>query len=88
MVNGTVSTRETTEDDWGDPVNLGPTFNTTGHNWAPNISADNLSLYFTCDRPGGSGNFDMWVCARETIQGNWGTPVHLGFTVNWPYWDC
>jgi len=83
-----VSTRETTDDDWGEAVNLGPTFNTAGHNWGPNISADNLSLYFSCDRPGGSGSFDMWVSARETIQDDWGTPVNLGSTVNWSGWDC
>ena len=82
-----VSTRETIDDDWGEAVNLGPTFNTAGHNWAPNISADNLSLYFTCDRPGGSGHFDMWVSTRETVQDEWGTPVNLGSTINWSNWD-
>ena len=83
-----VSTRETPDDDWDEAVNLGPLFNTTGHNWGPNISADNLSLYFSCDRPGGSGSHDMWVSARDTIQDDWGTPVNLGSTVNWSGWDC
>jgi len=82
-----VSTRETTEDDWGEAVNLGPTFNTAAQDLAPNISADNLSLYFTCDRPGGSGDRDIWVSMRETPQHDWGTPVNLGSTVNWSYWD-
>ena len=83
-----VSTRETTEDDWGDAVNLGPPFNSAGHEWAPYISADNLSLYFACDWSGGSGSVDMWMSARETTHDDWGTPVNLGSTVNWWGWDC
>lgn len=82
-----VSTRETTEDDWGEAVRLGPPFNGPGNEWTPNISDDNLSLYFACDLRGGSGGCDMFVSTRETTQDEWGTPVNLGSTVNWSYWD-
>ena len=38
-----VTTRETKEDDWGEPVELGPVVNTIasdGAQWQPSISAD------------------------------------------------
>ena len=48
-----VSTRETVDDPWGEPVSLGPPVNTEGDELANNISLDGLTLYFTPDRPGG-----------------------------------
>ncbi len=67
---------------FGEPTNLGPTVNSTSMDGFPNISADGLSLYFTSNRPGGSGNWDLWVTTRATEEDNWGNPVNLGPTVN------
>ena len=56
-----VTTRETTEDDWGTPVNLGPTVNSSAHEMTPGISPDGSTLYFSSNnRPGGSGSWDLW----------------------------
>jgi len=77
-----VTTRETTEDDWGTPVNLGPTVNSSAHDGAMSISADGLSLFFASNRPGGYGVWDLWVTTRATTEDDWGTPVNLGPTVN------
>ena len=77
-----VATRATTDDDWGNPVSLGPTVNSSGDDYTPSISADGLSLYFNSDRSGGVGAYDLWVTTRETIHDPWGTPVNLGPTVN------
>ncbi len=77
-----VTTRETVKDPWGQPVNLGPPINTAADEGCGGISADGLSLYLTSDRPGGSGNYDIWVTTRETIQDSWGDPINLGSTVN------
>jgi len=82
-----VTTRATTEDEWGTPVNLGPPVNTSAHDCCPNISADGLSLYFGSQRPGGSGGRDIWVTTRATTEDDWGTPVNLGPTVNSSNWD-
>jgi len=76
------SVRATTEDDWGTPVNLGPTINSSSKDSHPNISADGLSLYFRSQRPGGSGQSDLWVSTRANISNPWGTPANLGSTVN------
>ncbi|MGD8500599.1 MAG: hypothetical protein PVJ86_08115, partial [Phycisphaerales bacterium] len=82
-----VTTRETTQDDWGEPVNLGPTVNSSVQDQSPSISADGLSLFFDCG-PDGSGDWDLWVTRRETTQDDWGEPVNLGPGVNSSSWDC
>jgi hypothetical protein len=77
-----VSTRTTTNDPWGSPVNLGSTVNSSVWDWGPSLSADGLSLFFTSVRSGGSGGDDIWVTTRDTIDDSWGEPVNLGPTVN------
>ena len=77
-----VTTRATTEDDWGTPVNLGPTVNSSTEDWSASILADGLSLYFSSLRPGGPGGGDLWVTTRATVSDPWGEPVNLGPTVN------
>ena len=75
-------TRESTDDDWSEPVNIGPEVNTSEHETGPCISPDGLSLYFNSKQSGGSGNWDIWVSMRATINDAWGTPVNLGQIVN------
>ena len=77
-----VTTRETKEDPWGTPVNLGSKVNSSARDWAPSISADGLELFFGSNRSGGYGGLDLWVTTRETIHDEWGSPVNLGGTVN------
>ena len=77
-----VTTRETKEDDWVTPVNLGPTINSSRYDGRVSISFDGLSFYFGSTRTGGYGDGDIWVMARETIYNEWGTPMNLGPLVN------
>ena len=78
-----VSTRETTEDNWGDPARLGTTINkSSSTEFQSNFSPDGLSLYFGSTRSGGSGNADLWLATRETLNSAWRTAVNLGSTVN------
>lgn len=67
---------------FGEPVNLGPTINSTGNETGPCISSDNLELYFTANRPGGSGLADLHVATRQTTSEPWGVPTNLGPMVN------
>jgi hypothetical protein len=55
-----VTARATTNDPWGEPMNLGPVINSSYWDLSPNISADGCTLYFTSDRPGGIGSADLW----------------------------
>ena len=77
-----VATRETTADDWGTPVNLGSTVNSSHADYMSYISVDGLSLYFSSERPGGLGNRDLWISTRATTDDEWSEPVNLGPTVN------
>jgi len=72
-----VAARETKNEPWGDPVNLGPTVNSSVSDACPNISADGLELYFRSNRPGGYGYADIWVSKRPTKDEPWGNPVNL-----------
>jgi hypothetical protein len=77
-----VTTRQTTDDPFGPPVNLGPTVNSSSLDSGPCISIDGLSLFFMSNRPGGSGGDNVWLTTRETINGEWSAPVNLGPNVN------
>jgi len=82
-----VSRRATTEEQWGPPINLGSTVNSSAEDGCPSISSDGLKLYFTSARPGGSGGVDLWVSKRATVNELWGTPENLGSIVNSSYND-
>jgi len=77
-----VTTRETIDDEWGTPMNLGPQVNAGQEDALACISHDGLELYFTSIRPGGYGSFDTWVTTRKTVNDAWGTPANLGPPVN------
>ena len=72
-------TRATVSDPWGEPVNLGPTVNSSSDDDAPFITADGLTLFFASNR---SGPYDFWMTTRATTEDDWVTPVNLGPVVN------
>ncbi|MCP4261494.1 MAG: hypothetical protein GY774_28930 [Planctomycetes bacterium] len=80
-----ISTRETIDAPWSTPANLGPTVNSAFDDVSQSISANGLELYFSSNRPGGSGAEDLWMTTRATTDDNWGTPVNLGGQVNTSY---
>src|SRR4030042_508764 len=67
---------------FAEPVNLGPTFNSSSHEADTYISSDGLEFYFSSDRAGGYGYYDLFVSTRTTIEDDWAEPVNLGRTVN------
>lgn len=46
----------------------------------PALSADNQTLYFSSDMPGGKGGMDLWKCKWN--GSSWDTPVNLGDAIN------
>ena len=60
-----MSTRKSTIDSFGEPVNLGPTVNTSDWEGGPALSSDGLTLFFASDRPGGQGGKDLWMARIE-----------------------
>src|SRR2546425_5346185 len=62
---------------WPGSVNLGSAINSAASDQGPAISPDGLSLYFTSNRTGGVGGFDMYVSQRASVDGPWGSPVNI-----------
>jgi hypothetical protein len=89
-----VSTRETTDDEWGPAINLGPAVNSpkTHDEACPSISADGLELFFSAvawgSNPAGFGKSDLWVTRRATPDDPWSEPENLGPTVNTINVEC
>lgn len=65
------------------PRNMGAVLNSPSNEFAPTISPNGLSLYFSSNRtPGGQGGNDIWVSQRAALNLAWGVPQNLGATVN------
>lgn len=75
--------RETLDAPWQEPVNIGAQLG-VGGGFAPNISPDGLTLYFSSWRPGGHGEADLYVTTRASEDDPWTEPVNLGPNVNSP----
>src|SRR6266581_8680839 len=45
--------------EWSEPVNLGPVVNSSSNEQNATLARDGLSLYFSSNRPGGSGPLDI-----------------------------
>ncbi len=65
---------------WSRPVNLGAPVNSRYSEKHPTISADGRVIYFTSNRPGGKGSFDIWRSQWNGIS--WSIPENLGDSVN------
>ncbi len=55
-----IVTRPSVSHPWGPPINLGPPVNTKAYDACPYVSSDGLTYYFTSDRDGGHGSYDLW----------------------------
>ncbi|MHC4117945.1 MAG: M56 family metallopeptidase [Planctomycetota bacterium] len=77
-----VTKRATASDEWGLPTNPGKPLNSSFGDMGQSLSADGLQLYFSSNRPGGFGEYDMYVSSRPTKDDPWGAPVTLGPMLN------
>ncbi len=66
---------------WEEPVNLGPTINTSGDEQFPFIHSDGVTLYFSSEGHPGLGKSDLFVTHRKP-DNSWGHPVNLGYPIN------
>jgi len=67
--------------EWTQPVLLGESINAAGsNNQQPHVSADGKHLYFSSNRVGGKGGYDIWVAAIE--NGVPGAAKNLGAPLN------
>lgn len=70
-------------DNWTKPKNMGQLINTRNIEAQPSLSANGKVLYFSSNRKGSLGGFDIWKSIRKE-DGNWGNPINLGSTINTP----
>lgn len=63
------SLRPSISDPWPTPVHLGAVVNTASGESRLALSFDGTVLYVISDRPGGSGNLDIWVSTRSKRTG-------------------
>lgn len=69
---------------WSEPEDLGNIVNQSNSNQIdPFITADGNTLYFSSDRLGGQGGYDVWVTHRSK-NGSWLKPTNMGKRVNTP----
>lgn len=68
---------------WGKPKMMGAPVNSKSYESQPCISADGKWLYFCSKRPGGYGDYDIWV-SRLKDDCTWGEPQNLGPNINTP----
>jgi len=77
-----VTTRESLDDEWSEPVNPGTPINGPYSDGTPHLSPNGLSLYFCSARPGGFGDVDLYVSQRSGLDAPWEEPTNLGAGVN------
>ncbi len=82
-----VSQRDSLDDPWGPPQNLGPNINSAGDDFAPDFSPDGHLLFFSSGRPPGTRDAtQIWVSYRKDPDDDfdWRPAVNLGPDINLP----
>jgi len=70
-------------DNWSQPLNLGPKINTASDEYTPFLASDMLTLYFTSEGKPGFGIGDIYMSKRlDDTWKNWSEPVNLGPAFN------
>lgn len=67
---------------WREPVNAGPEINSAYNENAPVFAPGGKRLFFSSDRPGGLGHFDIYVSKTDGFS--WSIPENLGHPFNSP----
>ena len=66
-----------------EPLNLGPTINTSGDESTPFLASDGVSLYFSSTGHGGYGNSDVFFARKvDSSWTTWKQPRNLGPAIN------
>lgn len=71
------------DDSWSEPLNLGRDINSAFMEVTPFLASDNKTIYFASNRPGGLGQFDMYMSRRlDGTWTRWSEPINLGKQIN------
>jgi WD40-like Beta Propeller Repeat len=75
-----VATRDSVDEPWGAPANVGAPVNSAANDFCPTIARDGHLFYFVSNRPGGCGGDDIYT-TRLRPHG-WDPVANLGCDVN------
>jgi OmpA-OmpF porin, OOP family len=68
---------------WTEPLNLGKTINSSFQEMSPYFDSSNNVLYFSSNKPGGMGSFDVYQSQRlDDSWQRWSPAQPVGATVN------
>ncbi|GHN00540.1 hypothetical protein WSM22_20290 [Cytophagales bacterium WSM2-2] len=71
------------ENKWSEPINMGTVVNSGQADFAPFLSADGRTLFFSSYRAGGFGGCDIYCTTRlDDTWTKWSAPVNLGSGIN------
>ncbi|HEX5970643.1 MAG TPA: hypothetical protein VFY85_01885 [Gemmatimonadaceae bacterium] len=76
-----VSRRESVDEPWGEPANVGEPINSAYNDFCPMLARDGHEFFFVSNRPGGCGGDDIYV-TRFRDDGTIDEPENLGCDVN------
>ncbi len=65
---------------WTEAKLLSKNINSKYNEDSPFFSKDGKTLYFSSNRPGGYGNYDIYF--SKYIEGNWTEPINMGMPIN------
>jgi hypothetical protein len=71
-----VARRESVDAPWG-PPELVAELSSAWRETTPEVSPDGLTLWLASDRPGGYGDYDIWVATRASRTDPWSAPEHV-----------
>ncbi|MBN2598343.1 MAG: PD40 domain-containing protein [Marinifilaceae bacterium] len=72
--------------EWSKPEKLAPVINSSSKESHISISADNRTIFFSSNRPGGFGGMDVYTVTKLP-NGKWGRAKNLGPAINTEYDD-
>lgn len=71
------------QDKWSTPINMGFVINSVAADFAPFLSDDGKTLYFSSNRDGGLGGCDIYRSSRlDDTWTHWSVPKNLGAGIN------
>ena len=83
--DGDIYVSELQEDDtWSEPEPVSKRINSSYGENSVSISPDGNTLYFSSNRPGSYGGYDIYRCEKNS-RGEWGKVYNLGQQINTPY---
>ncbi|MBY0424194.1 MAG: hypothetical protein K2Q22_01035, partial [Cytophagales bacterium] len=69
---------------WTKPEKLADQINSDHFEPSASLTADEATIYFSSDKPGGYGGLDLYMCQLQP-NGKWGKAINLGPKVNTPF---